>query len=330
MTDPLETCRLWDCFCPTSAWEHLIAMIELSVYGDESGEHANARYYVLSGCIATPEVWTSFNIEWRALLAEAGVPELHAKFLFNNFQSSKNPYLAMTRERRRTLINGLLQVIRGHTVVPLTVALDVKAFNALSPDERRWLTGAGLQTKVRLHAIDKEDPTNPVSRITFRRKFTASGASTRPYRAALELFLGRVSLATPSYAHLHMIFDRHTALESGAIQAFNAQWRGRAAPGGGEFVSILYADSSAEPGLQAADLYAYLCGKHGESIGGDTKFVMEQLKPTVYLANEAYLRQTLEASRVELQWELRGSTASLPKDQLEAYREGEHDPRGQE
>ena len=55
---------------------------ELQAFLDESGTHFDSKECVIAGYVATTTRWSEFETRWQCALAEAGVPDFHAKVFF--------------------------------------------------------------------------------------------------------------------------------------------------------------------------------------------------------------------------------------------------------
>ena len=230
-----------------------MAALELWAYGDESGIHGTAQYCLLLGYVGAPRQWSSFKNRWRDAPQERGISEFHAI----DFFQGRKVYRDWPGDKRRLLLDTLLAIIASHRIVPIGWAVDIRAFKALRPDERRFFTGAHIETHTRANRVDGYNQFE----VHLRRRFTTSGAQSQPYLVAFNQFLYDCFRISANHALLHVVFDRQNVLESGSIQMFHERWKGGGFPGGKEFASITYADSANEPPLQAADLYAYAWGR---------------------------------------------------------------------
>lgn len=239
---------------PYNEGKHLIIAFELEAYGDESGTQGNPKYCLLLGFVGAPLVWESFNIAWNAILSKYNVQEFHATHFFHleRCQSHEYQYKDWTSARRLEYLKALLLVIASHQIVPVGWAVDVGAFNSLTLEDRRYLTGAYLETT--FHGKSLVGVGNPFS-MSFQRKFKTSGAQSRPYMFLFGRFFHDVLEISPPDALIHVILDCNQ-LAPIANETFCRMWKGKH-PGGQQFDTLTYADSKTKPQLQAADLLAY-------------------------------------------------------------------------
>ena len=257
---------------PYNRGDHLIAAIELYAYGDESGIQEGSTYCLLLGYIAPAFVWDSFNDQWRSILNEFQLEELHAIAFFQG----RRPYRSWPRSKRRLLLNKLLELINHQNIHPIGWAVDTNDFMALKEEERRYLTGAHLDSHWHIEQI------SPGEWTTFmRRKFTTSGAKKNAYFMAFNQFVYECYLESRDEASIHVILDNQRVVQEGAVEIFNHVWRKIRHANGNGFDSITYADSRAQPALQAADLYAYVWGRHinspSESLSEDVIHALNTL-----------------------------------------------------
>lgn len=297
-------------------------MAEQWAYGDESGAHQDAKFYLLLGYVATRDICLQFKDKWSRVIKSAGVSEFHAKWFFNNSPSSKNPYRGWTIAQKEAHLEALLAIIAEHELTPAGRAIDMEAFWALRHDERRHFTGGSLQTRVTLTAVDRSDPTNPVSKVDYNRRFITSGAPTQAYMAAFNLFHDHLQRITREDAVIHVVLDRKRELEAGARQLFDSRW---ADSNRRRFADITFADSADEPGLQAADLYAFVVGARGGTSASLTRRAWDYLKPDVDIAGSEYFHFYFAELRKLISESPIIPTAAI--DQLEQRVFGISDPR---
>jgi hypothetical protein len=73
---------------PYNQGKHLMAIVNLFAYADESGIDGKPSYCVVSGYIAPQRVWESFGAEWKNILSEYQVSEFHAKEFFKRYRGT--------------------------------------------------------------------------------------------------------------------------------------------------------------------------------------------------------------------------------------------------
>lgn len=98
-------------------------MLTIAAYFDESGTHAGSEAVAVAGYLATPEEWESFEVEWRAALAEWGLDYFH----MSKFANRIGEYASWTEDDRRERFVRLVNITNKHvlgsvgTVIPLAL-----------------------------------------------------------------------------------------------------------------------------------------------------------------------------------------------------------------
>ena len=107
-------------------------MSELAAYVDESQSHGpvESSYFSVSGTLASPEQWNSFQAEWRPLIAGLKKP-FHAK----------DPAC-------RNLALPLADLMRKHTILSCTVSFSMADYRKVVPQEVRSRFGSQYQLGV--------------------------------------------------------------------------------------------------------------------------------------------------------------------------------------
>lgn len=83
------------------------------IYFDESGEHSPSgmlRRLTLGCGISTFSAWQELTKEWNAVLVDAGIGMFHMA----DFEARAKPFDAWSEEKRRRVLNGLLDIISRH------------------------------------------------------------------------------------------------------------------------------------------------------------------------------------------------------------------------
>jgi hypothetical protein len=224
---------------PYHEGKHLVAVLDLYAYADDSGLHGNASYCLLAGYIASPRQWSLFSHEWQAILKDFGVSDFHAKGFFSPVaRRAHDVYRTWDNDKAEQFISRLTKVINEHRLYPLGCAVNVPDFFTFTIGERRFLTGGIWNAK--------------------KGVFKTTGKPSAPYFAAFTYFV-RVALdQTPEGARLHLVFDRQNVMESRACNTLEEMIAmPNLLPGSEKLGSISYYISPQEPALQAADLYTY-------------------------------------------------------------------------
>lgn len=204
---------------------HLIAAIDLWAYADESGIHGDALWCIIAGYIASPRQWSLFRKEWRVHLEKRQLSSFHSRKF--NWDSPGAKEFVMT----------LATTINNHRLYPIGVAIAVKAFNALTLGERKFLTGGNWNQRT--------------------DRFETHGKPSESYFVTFLEFIHQALKRVPEDAHLHLVFDRQNIMESRAKETYEELVASGAMIGSHKLSDISYHIDPPEPALQAADLYAH-------------------------------------------------------------------------
>ena len=121
-----------------------------------------------------------------------------------------------------------------------------------------------------------------MTQITPSGRFVSTGAPNRPYQLGLITLAIDAIQASISDSKVDFILDENSPEEGLAVQTFRYVAEKRVHPDWERLGEIRYADSEAEPGLQAADLYNYVWQRYlvredeGKSLGREESYVMGQ------------------------------------------------------
>lgn len=290
---------------PYNRGKHILAILNLYAYADESGMHENPLFFVLGGYIASPRQWDFFCKDWQKVLNSFSVHAFHAKDFFQlKARQMHKRYNKWSEDQNRLFISELSKAVNSHKLYPIGCAIDVKAFNSFTIGERRYLTGGNWDAK--------------------KRRFTTSGKPSVSYLAAFHYYVRAVLDRTPDKAKLHLVFDYQNVMKSKARQTFNEMAALPSLMQGHEKLdSINYFYSSDKPQLQAADLFTYVTYRYAvDGIPNDYSLgiAMKRLlkdRRSVGLMNtegiEAFLQKYLPAiERSRIQAKL---TTTCPHDE---------------
>lgn len=86
---------------------HYKAMAMLTAYFDESGIHSSSEVILISGFVATSELWEKFDAEWKENLDTARVPYWHS----TEYEARVGPFQGMNEGIRESLPVGLVKVL---------------------------------------------------------------------------------------------------------------------------------------------------------------------------------------------------------------------------
>jgi Protein of unknown function (DUF3800) len=199
---------------------------------DEAG-HAidpNQHFLCLAGLLATEAAWGEFEIEWREACAAAG---LRAPFHMMHFAARKEQFANWPEERRIELLAHLVGTIVRAEAMPIGSVVSLDGYRALSPKEKAKF----------------KDP-----------HFVAFQTLTFQLAVAAEM-ANQPGPVTMVYAH----HPEHSRGRGGTRQLWEALRKCNPT------VSLFMEDyicsvQADEPGLQAADLWAYELRHHFEKI----------------------------------------------------------------
>ena len=215
--------------------------VELLTYADETGTQGNPAYCLVAGLIGSPRQWRLFDAAWNRVLGTYGVQEFHSTDFFHRKyrrEASTNPFRGWTDERAHQFLTDLLtQALLPRRLTPVGGAVNVPIFNSYTKAERRYFTNAQIS----------QDGA-PVT----------TGAPSRPYQLGLVTLLFEAAEASRSDARVHFIMDINNNEESLALQSFRDIVRNQSQPVWARLGEMRFARSDQEPGLQIADLYAYV------------------------------------------------------------------------
>jgi len=220
-----------------------VAIIQaLEAYCDESADSHHQRICIVAGLLGSTRAWRSAEREWERITR--GKPLFHAKDFFARVRGRRvGVYKDWSDADAHKYITLLANVVALNDFRLLSVSVDVQAFNALDLGARRFLTTATI--------TGFDNPAPPVWRST--------GAPSRPYFLAMSecIALALKANSKPEWK-VHFWFDRLKENEGYALELFrgvqqSAPERLRKMAGG-----IVYQDKALYPGLQMADLVAYM------------------------------------------------------------------------
>jgi hypothetical protein len=228
---------------PYHSGAHLIAAVELFTFADESGIQGGAPYCIISGYIASPRQWLSFEAAWQRVLAEFDVPYFHSKEFFNRSQGH-GVYKHLSSAEAMRFLRALLATMQTHRLSPIGGAVDVQAFDALTLGERRFLTGGNF---------------------TESGRWLSSGAPSKPYYLGLQHFVVEALMVAKPHTKVHLVFDRQHVLSARAVQTLQeivslppeSPWRETHHLDLSRISSMQFANSTEEPALQLADLHTH-------------------------------------------------------------------------
>jgi len=119
----------------------------MKAYLDESGIHAGAKVCAVAGYFGHEKSWRKFEKLWSPILRQFGVAEFHARRFFgrDNRGNRVGEYTGWDDHKARAFYDRLLDAISDCRVFPVGGVIVSSEWNALSHNERRYLTGGQLK-----------------------------------------------------------------------------------------------------------------------------------------------------------------------------------------
>lgn len=211
---------------------YLSGLAKYVSFVDEAGHASdpNQHFLCLAGLVATEPAWSKFEVDWQGACATAG---LERPFHMMDFAARKKQFANWSEGRRRELLDHLMATIVGANAIPIGSVVSLDGYRALSPEERARL----------------KDP-----------HFVAFQTLTYQLAAAAEMRL-QPGPVTMVYAH----HPEHSGGRGSTRQLWEALRKHN------RIVSLFMEDyvcspQAGDPGLQAADLWAYELRHHFEVI----------------------------------------------------------------
>lgn len=220
------------------------------VFGDETGTGGDSPFVIVAGYIGSPYQWERFDKHWDEALGDRG--PFHAREFFSTarWQSSKSRYhdWKPNGHEARTFLNGLLDVIDWHRILPVGAGVGISDFNEQPLEMRRYVTGGILTTN-----YDN-------GRIT--TAITSSGAPSRPpYMAALTMLMRDAMQHARNETVIDFVLDENSdneALAEEQLARLHSKSMGPETNASDRIGTLTFAKDDHHPGLQAADLYCYV------------------------------------------------------------------------
>lgn len=211
----------------------------IEAYLDETGIHEGAPFCVIAGYFGGPGQWKKFDPAWRRALSGFGVPldQFHALDLMQRRKS----FFGWDGKRQSELLTSLTAAMTMYKIYPVSVGLVIADFQELSLTQRRFVTGATMKNG----------------------QLVSSGCPNKPYFAPFQYCMKRVV----SYAEvggradfffgLDRSFAKYARTLYDIIKRSKQPDETRCRLG-----EIAFPMAKETPGLQAADLLAYLTANH--------------------------------------------------------------------
>lgn len=248
------------------------------VYTDESGTHAGARWCMSAGYAGDPIQWQLFNAGWRKAMAASGAYEpFHAREFFRRKKWTNkkfNQFVGWDDARAARLIARLGGVINAYRIHAVGAGVDVEAFHSLPPEEQVLFTGHQPR----------------------------EGKVAAPYYMVSWLSTSAAIASVPRGTTVWFKIADHQEYAPQAIATF-LDIKARDTSGLAQYLGSMEPLSPKQwPGLQAADLLAYLWarkyqlgGEHRLSDEERSTYVAITRRPTMLLYKDAgQLRETVD------------------------------------
>ncbi|MFZ1976282.1 MAG: DUF3800 domain-containing protein [Candidatus Acidiferrales bacterium] len=205
-------------------------------FWDESGIHGD-DVVVLAGFSGGSNQWRSFDRKWRQILDREGVQEFHAREFWAHAKGERvGVYRGWTDERASGFLDDLVDVVRNVDVYPIGCLVVIDAWNNLSMDEQRYLTGARWIRK--------------------SQTIQESGVPTEPYFHCFQCCVFDAAKYCNPGIRMNAVFDRNEHLYGYSRTLWNLLKETRTLFNR-SLGEISFADSHDAPGVQLADLFAY-------------------------------------------------------------------------
>lgn len=209
----------------------------IQAYLDETGIHEGAGVCAIAGYFGGPGQWKKQGREWAAILKRYDVEEFHAKqfWAFDDHGNRVGPYKRWSAEKADAFLDELVLTIETRPKLhPISSVVVMEAWNQLSYNQRRYLTGGKL----------------------VNGKFKTSGCPSKPYFLPFHGCVVGAAGHAPIGGKAHFFLDLNKQFKGYALDCFatmksyDLQCRDRI--GDIDFQTGLEAVQ-----LQAADLYCY-------------------------------------------------------------------------
>lgn len=209
----------------------------IQAFLDESGIHQGAEVCVIAGYYGESTQWRNLEKNWQTVLRDADVPieKFHALDLLEH----RKFFFGMERVQHDKLKTDLANAIASCEVHPVTVALIVPDFRALTIPQKQFFTGATI-----------DDNTVP-------GKLRTSGCPTTPYFMPFLHCVRRVFDNTPNSKEVDFHFGFASPFHGYATEMFKMiRTRNPAAR------TPIQSKAKRKPEMQVADYLCYASYKH--------------------------------------------------------------------
>ena len=204
----------------------------------ESGIQDGAPICLIGGYFGGPGQWRKVGIAWQTILNRHKVEEFHAKqfWAFADKGERVGPYKEWSESKAHHFLDELIAVIDGHKIHPVSTVLVVDAFNRLTHNERRFLTGGALRDG----------------------KFVTSGCASKPYFLPFQTVVLDLARHASIGGKAHFAFDLNKQFKGYALELFALVKGLTALPFHNRIGEISFPTGLEAVQLQTANLLCYL------------------------------------------------------------------------
>ncbi len=209
----------------------------LRAYMDDSGTHDDSPVCVAAGYFGQLNYWKQFDLDWDTTLKRRGLSEFHANRFWSRPPDGKfvTEYKGWSETDREILLEELLFIICRYRIWPTGSAVVASDWERLAADERSYLTGGVFE----------------------RGLHKRGGAPTKIYFNAFLFAVHNIAAYCDAGHTADFVIDENRAL-NGYAQEYFERIKASNFAHASKLGTIQPGDSKAHPGLQAADLLAYL------------------------------------------------------------------------
>ena len=205
---------------------------------DDSGTHTNdSPVCVAAGYFGGTHYWKQFDLDWERAVKSRGLDEFHANKFWAGGLGGKSvgKYADWTKADCESFLEELLGIIGRCRIWPVGSAVVVADWNALTLNERSHLSGAVFENG----------------------EYQKGGAPTKPYFMAFLFAIQSIARHCDDGHTVDFVVDESKEL-NGYAQSYFQEMKMSKYPHADKLRTIQSGDSKVLPGLQAADLLAYL------------------------------------------------------------------------
>lgn len=112
----------------------------LAIYCDDSGTHPDSRSAAVAGYISNVAQWVLFTKEWKRVLYQFGIDQMHRADL-EALRGGFAPKYGWDSNRRKDLLERLHSIIRRRTKVAVGTSVIKQDFEEVMPDHLKEMYG---------------------------------------------------------------------------------------------------------------------------------------------------------------------------------------------